>query len=282
MRVGIVLLHRALPPIVCALLTACATVAVPPLPKGDLPPAWRNAEASNAPAPDLHGWWKSFDDPQLNALIDQALHDNLDVQQAALRLRAARALESVAGAQYQPQLAFRTLSLPTPEAAANYFQAGFDAEWELGLFGRRQANNDVAAAEAGIAQAELQSARVSLVAEVARAYLQLRGAQAREWTLRNIADASQDKLHLIELREHLRLASQMEVERAHAEAAHARAALAEPRAQIAQAAQTLALLLGRNAPPDDLLEPKPLPASGRTGFDSVPADLLRTRPEIAQ
>ncbi len=265
-----------------ALLAGCAGVRLPPLPKDELPPAWRNAEASNAPAPDLRGWWKGFNDPTLNALIDQALHDNLDVQQAALRLRAARALESVSAAQYQPQLGFRTLSLPTPEATANYFQAGFDAEWELPLFGRAQANRNVAAGDAGIAQAELQSARVSLVAEVARVYLRLRGAQAREWMLHDIADASQSKLHLVKVREHLRLASLMEVERAEAEDAQAQAALAEPRAQIAQAAQTLALLLGRNAPPADLLQTKAMPPLPPTAFGSVPADLLRTRPEIAR
>src|SRR5579883_145458 len=274
--------RAGLPLAACALLAACVSVAVPPLPRGDLPPAWRNAVEGNTPTPDLHGWWESFGDPQLDALIDQALHDNLDVQQAALRLRAARALESVSDAEYKPQLAFRTLSLPTPEATANYFQAGFDAQWELGLFGRRQAERDIAAGETAAAQAQWQSARVSLVAEVVRAYLQLRGAQTREKLLQEIADAMQKKVRLIEVRERLRLASRMDVEREEADSAQAQAALAEPRAQIAQAAQTLALLLGRNAPPEDLLVPKPLPVSTQTGFDSVPADLLRTRPEIAQ
>src|SRR6185312_9815590 len=104
-------LRPLLPLAICAGLAACASAPVPPLPMGDLPAAWRNAAAgARAPAPDLHGWWKAFGDPQLNDLVDQALRDNLDVQQAALHLRAARELESVSGAAYKPQLAFRTLS----------------------------------------------------------------------------------------------------------------------------------------------------------------------------
>ncbi|HET6912479.1 MAG TPA: efflux transporter outer membrane subunit [Rhodanobacteraceae bacterium] len=266
----------------CAALAACASAPVPPLPSGGLPTAWRNAAAeAKAPAPDLHGWWKAFGDPELNALVDQALRDNLDVQQAALHLRAARELEGVSGAAYKPQLAFRTLSTPTPQADADYFQAGFDAEWELGLFGRAQADRRVARGNADSAAADLQAARVSLVAEVARAYLQLRGAQAREKLFQDVAEASQRKLDLTQVRERLRLASQMDVDRAKADHAQAQAALAEPRTQIAQHAQTLALLLGRSEPPAQLFDSRPLPKFAEAGIGSVPADLLRTRPEIA-
>ncbi|MDQ2972210.1 MAG: TolC family protein, partial [Pseudomonadota bacterium] len=220
--------------------------------------------------------------PALNALVTSVLRDNLDVQQAALRLRAARALAFASGAPFRPRLDFRTLSTPTPQADADYFQAGFDAEWELGLFGRAQASEHVAAAQTGTAEAELQAARVSLVAEVVRAYLQLRGAQQREALASEIARAMQRKLSLIQVRERLRLSSDLEVERAKADAASAQGALSEPRAEIAQAAQTIALLLGRNSPPPGLLVAKPLPQLPRPGFDALPADLLRTRPEIAQ
>lgn len=272
----------ALPIVASILLAACASMTVPPLPRGDLPAAWRNAVAARAPAPDLHGWWRAFDDSTLDTLVDRALRDNLDVQQAALRLRAARALADASGAAYKPQLDFRTLSTPTPQANANYFQAGFDAEWELGLFGRAQANGRIAAAQADTAQAELQSARVSLVAEVVRAYLQLRGAQAREALANDAAQAIQRKLALTQVRERLRLASGLEVERAKIDTASAESALSDPRAQIAQAAQTIALLLGRNTPPPDLLAAKTLPELTQTRFDVLPADMLRTRPEIAQ
>lgn len=266
-----------------AWLAGCAGVAVPSLPHGDLPAAWRNAEnARKAPAPDLRSWWRAYHDPALNALVASALRDNLDVQQAALRVRAARALADASGAAYKPQLDFRTLSTPTPQATANYFQAGFDAEWELGLFGRAQASEHISAAQTDTAEAELQAARVSLVAEVVRAYLQLRGAQQREALANDAAQAMQRKFALTQVRERLRLASGLEVERAKADAASADGALSGPRAEIAQAAQTIALLLGRNTPPSDVLAAKPLPELAQSGLDALPADMLRTRPEIAQ
>src|SRR6185437_7363253 len=77
----------------CAMLGACVSVKVPKLPAGDLPAHWRNASPELGAKPDLTGWWKHFGDPQLDALVDAALQGNLDVQQAALKLRAARALE---------------------------------------------------------------------------------------------------------------------------------------------------------------------------------------------
>lgn len=274
--------RTALPIAASAWLAACASVAAPPLPRGDLPAAWRNAENSRATAPDLRSWWQAYHDPQLNTLVTTALRDNLDVQQAVLRLRAARALASASGASYRPQLDFRTLSTPTPQADADYFQAGFDAEWELGLFGRAQASEHIAASQMRTAEAELQATRVSLVAEVVRAYLQLRGAQQREVLASDAAHTMQRKLALTQVRERLRLSSGLEVEHARADAASAQAALSEPRAEIAQAAQTIALLLDRNAPPPDFLDAKPLPKLAQTGIDAVPADLLRTRPEIAQ
>ncbi|MDE2272257.1 MAG: hypothetical protein KGJ94_09780, partial [Xanthomonadaceae bacterium] len=78
--------------VLCAVLGACVSVKVPELPGGDLPAHWRNAPAQLGAKPDLTGWWKHFGDPELDALVDQALHGNLDVQQAVWKLRAARAL----------------------------------------------------------------------------------------------------------------------------------------------------------------------------------------------
>lgn len=261
-------------------LSACVSVAVPPLPQGDLPAHWRNAASGLGQAPDLTGWWKHFDDPQLDALVEHALHDNLDVQQAAWKLRAARALEDASSATFKPRLGFQTIEQPNPQNTASYFQAGFDATWEFGLFGRADANGHVAAANTGAAAAELQSARVSLVAEVVREYLQLRAAQQSETLLAAAAHTAQQKVAMLRVSEHLQLASQLEVEQATAAAARADAQLADPRAAIAQHAQALALLLGKGEPDPAWLVPKPLPKLAVGNVASVPADLLRTRPEI--
>ncbi|HJR14502.1 MAG TPA: efflux transporter outer membrane subunit [Rhodanobacteraceae bacterium] len=264
----------------CAMLGACVSLQVPKLPRGDLPAQWRNASPQLGPKPDLTGWWKQFDDPELNALVEQALHDNLDVQQAQWKLRAARALEDASAATFKPQLAFNTIEEPNPENTASYFQAGFDATWELGLFGRRDANGHLAVANTGAVEAELQSARVSLVAEVVREYLQLRAAQRSEALWGAAAQAAQTKLELLRMQEHLQLASRIDVEQGTAAAAKADAQVADPRAAVVQHAQALALLLGKSEPDPAWLASKPLPQLADVNVESVPANLLRTRPEI--
>jgi len=261
-------------------LSGCVSVQLPKLPSGDLPAQWHNASSHLGPTPDLTGWWKQFGDPELDALVQSALHDNLDVQQVALKLRAARALEDAASTTYKPRLAFNTLEQPNAENTASYFQAGFDASWELGLFGRSDANAHLAAANTGEAAAALQSARVSLVAEVVREYLQLRAAQRSEALLGDAAQAARRKLELLRVQERLQLASRIDVEQGAAAAAKAASSVADPRAAIVQHAQTLALLLGKSEPDPAWLSPKPLPKLADVSVDAVPADLLRTRPEI--
>ncbi|MGH8182094.1 MAG: efflux transporter outer membrane subunit [Rhodanobacteraceae bacterium] len=264
----------------CAALGACVSVQVPKLPGGDLPAHWRNASPELGPRPDLTGWWKRFDDPQLNALVEQALHDNLDVAQAVWKLRAARSLEDASTVTFRPHLGFNTIEQPNPQNTASYFQAGFDATWEFGLFGRADANTHLAQANSGEAEAELQGARVSLVAEVVREYLQLRAAQRGEALQETAAQAAHKKLDLLRVQEHLQLASKLAVEQGVAAAAKADAQLADPRAAIAQHAQALALLLGKSEPDPAWLAPTPLPGLAAGNVDSVPANLLRTRPEI--
>lgn len=261
-------------------LGGCAVAPLPALDQAT-PAAWQHgAGARGTPAPDLRGWWKVFKDPQLDRLVERALADNLSIRQAALRIRAARALAGSANAGFLPQLSAHTFSEPAPDSSASYFQMGFDAKWELGLFGRSQSQARVTAGDLGMAESDAQAARVSVVAEVVRCYIESRGAARRLAMLEQAAANASEKTRLTTTRARLRLASTRELAQAQAEQANADAALAEPRLAIDNARQRMAVLLASDAAALDPVAGDPLAMAGDETVDAVPADLLRTRPEI--
>lgn len=261
-------------------LTGCSTVRMPDL-DNSVPAHWRNAATSAAPKPDLHGWWHRFHDPQLDGIVDQALQDNLDVAIAVQRLRAVRILNRHARARFRPSLSVRTDDPIDPDASASFFVAGFDSLWEFGLFGRSQAYARQTQANVDLADTTLREARVSLVAEVVRNWIELRAAQQRLLLLTRIHAARTHSLELLQVRTRLHLNDPAQSAQQQAAVATADAAMSEPRIAINTAAQHLALLLGKNEPDPSWLQPAALPGLGKPALTSVPADLLRTRPEIA-
>ncbi|MPS28942.1 MAG: TolC family protein [Alcaligenaceae bacterium] len=264
-----------------AALAGCASAPAPDL-HADVPAQWHNAAPAAAGAAAPAEWWKAFADPQLDDLVRQALAGNLTIAEAHARLQASRKLHGVADAAYLPNLNFRTRDAVAADASSSYFQAGFDATWELGLFGRGEATERLARANVEAAAATLQGARVSVAAEVVRAWRELRSAQARQRLLKGAVALQERQVELISLRERTRLASRVEVERTQAALEQARASLADPGLAIRQSALKLAVLLGRHEPdpawtrePDDATNPAVLAA-----ITSTPADMLRTRPDI--
>lgn len=275
-------LRVALPVAVGLALGGCSGTALPAL-KPPLPAHWRHAVPAAAPvAVDLHGWWHAFGDPQLDGLIDEALANNLQVAEADERLRAARALRSRSSARFLPQVHARTSDTIDPDASASFFVAGFDATWELGLFGRREATRRASQGALDDAAADLRAAQVSLVAEVAREWLQLRAAGQRLTGLTAIRDARQRQLAMLRTRQRLQLVPATTVDQAQAALAQADAALAEPRDAADAGAERLAVLLGRNEPDPRWLQSAAPPTLGALRVDSAPADLLRARPDIAK
>jgi NodT family efflux transporter outer membrane factor (OMF) lipoprotein len=265
-----------------ALLSACAAPVTVPTLHGSVRSEWRDAahEDGLGPAPDLDRWWRAFGDPGLDRVIERAYAQNLPLAQAQLRLRAARALQHKSAAQYRPQIGFHTFAQPDPNGSTSYFEVGFDALWEFGFFGRSDADARIAAADAQGADADAVAARVTLAAEVARNYLDLRAAQARAGLLDAIVAQRRAKLPLAAKLVALHLGTARDVERAEAEAALAEAEAAEPAASIVQSQEALAVLLGEDAPAADLLAAAPQPQLPPLAIGMAPADLLRTRPEI--
>ena len=220
-------------------------------------------------------------DPALDALIDRAARNNLDLAQARERLLAARILNGHKHDNYLPSVSFRTNDVIDPDTSASFFVVGFDALWELPFFGAWQNAGRVGQAQENQARAALLGARVSLVAEVTRRWIELRSAQQQEQILLAMVDAQQEKLRLLGVRQSLGLSASMEVDRARADLARAEAALVDPRAAIRTQAQQLAVLMGQNEPDPAWLTPGPQPRLGEWQITSAPGDLLRTRPEIA-
>lgn len=259
-----------------AALGACSVAPVPE-PPVDAPEAWRHNGALG-PAPDFHGWWHAFGDAELDRLAERALAENLSLQQAAWRVRAARALADRSSAALKPDLAAHTFAEPAPDSSASYFQAGFDAKWEFGFFGRGQSNARVAAADVGLAEVDADAARVTVVAEVVRAYVEMRAAERRLDLMAQLAETSRRKHTLVATRERLRLASASDTDGSAAELASAEAALAEPRVAIERNRAELAVLLGQSRP--IAITGAASPSLGTFALDTAPADLVRTRPEI--
>lgn len=265
------------------MVTLAGCASVPALPSRPAVPAtWHHLPPDAMPAPaDLRAWWHAFGDAKLNALVDRALADNLEVAQAAARLRAARILVTHAHDAQLPALHVRTNDVINPDTSASYFLMGFDARWELPLFGAWQSAQRVAQGQAQSAQAQWQGARVSLVAEVVRRWLELRAAQRQAQTLDTMQVGWEEKRRLLEVRHRLKLASPVELARVQAELAHLEIAHADARQAITRSAQQLAVLVGQNEPDTGWLDAGPQPFLGEWHLTSAPADMLRTRPEIA-
>ena len=274
-------------------LRRCATIALlvglagcaAPLPKltPSLPAQWQHAIASDPAKPsDLHGWWHTFGDSELDTLVDRALANNLDVAQAVERMRAVRAVHRSAETRYLPSVRARTNDVVEPSAQSSYQLAGFDASWELGLFGRAEGSRREANGALDASIADLRTAQVSLVAEVVREWIDLRTAQQQEQLLLQINKSRQHTWHILQVRQRLQLVAPSAVDQAHAVFAQSTAALAAPRQAITASAQQLAMLLGQNQPDAAWSKPGTPPELGAWQLNSAPADLVRTRPEIAR
>ena len=270
--------------VTAALLVGLAGCAAP-LPKltPPLPAQWQHAaNLASAKPTDLHGWWHAFADPELDALVDRALTNNLQVAEAVQRLRAVRTLQRRSHARYLPALDARTSDVTDPDASASFLVAGFDATWELGLFGRATGSQRESQGTLNASVADLRSAQVSLVAEVVREWITLRTAQQLEQQLAQISRSKLQQQLALQTRHRLQLAAPDTVEQATAAYAQSLAALAAPRQSIVASAQQLALLLGQNHPDSAWLQPGTPPDLGVWSLDNAPIDILRTRPEIAR
>lgn len=269
-----------------AIVAGCASFPVPTLDRS-VPANWSqkpvaSPRATSSPTPDLTHWWKAFADPELDAIIQEALHGSLDLREARQRLKAARALEKGALTQFQPTLSFKADTQPYAPVDTNYFEVGFDAEWELGLFGRRENSRRLGQSTLGSVESRLKAAEVSLVSEAARTYIGIRTTQAKIMLLQQASASEDELLDIARKRRELGLASALAESEHESEYAAILAQLDGAHADLESALLRLGLLLGRQAPDARWREPAPIPLISSYQIRNEPADLLRTRPEIRE
>lgn len=303
---------------VALLLAGCAVGPDYQPPKPQTPGSWRDLASQAASKPQTSAtqpsWWRSFNDPQLNSLIDRAIAGNLTLQQAVLRIAGAREQLSQARGGLFPSLngnvsarrqqlgakgllesggAYDRLDQSAPELRSsldsltqpiNLYQGSFDAAWELDLWGKVRRQTEAANAQQQASIESRNDALVSLEAEVARAYLQLRGAQSVTRTLQTQIDMAQQTLELTQSQQRNGLAPQLDVENARAQLSSLRAQLPQYQAQARQAMNGLAVLMGKapGALDSELMGEKALPALPSAVPVGIPSTLARRRPDIRQ
>jgi NodT family efflux transporter outer membrane factor (OMF) lipoprotein len=267
-------------------LAGCASrpPAMPAAAGVAVPDAWSLSPAAGTAA--LPSWWRGFGDPLLVELVEASRSANTDVRTAQANLRQARALRDQAAASLWPTLAFSASAQRSRGSGSavtgNLFAAGFDASWEPDLFGG--AGHAVAAGEAqvGASAATLASIEVSIAAEVAVSYLQLRGTQARAAFARENLAGQEQTLQIAQWREQAGLGSSLETSQARSAVEQTRAQLPVFGAGIAQTGHALAILAGQ-APASlgsrlATAAAQPQPADDLAL--AIPARVLRQRPDV--
>jgi multidrug efflux pump len=236
-------------------------------------------------------WWRGFQDDTLNQLVEQALARNHDVRVATARLREARALLSETEFDRYPTVTSQASVTRerVSEALAtardrdiDLFDAGFDATWEVDLFGRVRRSIEAGSAEVGAAEADRRDVVVSLLAEVARNYFELRGTQHRLAVARRNAENQRETLALtVALLEGGR-GTELDTSRAEAQLTSTLASIPPLEAAVKRALHRLGVLIGRQptALESELSAPVPLPALPGLVALGRPEDLLRRRPDI--
>lgn len=240
-------------------------------------------------------WWRLFNDALLTQLQARAGAGNLDLQMAAERIEQSRAQLGIAASHLLPDVGanasyarealsehgkFAALGAPTDPS--NFWQLGFDASWEIDLWGRARREREGAAASLQATVYDREAARVALAAEVARAYLQLRGTQAQLDIARQNLAVAERTLGLATSRERNGVATRFETASARAQLATIEATVPALTQRRHTQMNALALLLGEppRALDAQLQHAMPLPSLPTAVPVGVSSELARRRPDI--
>ncbi|HAT6978310.1 TPA: efflux transporter outer membrane subunit [Legionella pneumophila] len=256
---------------------------------------------TSSSAPINLTWWKSFRDPLLDQYINEAATNNLDIKIAEARIRQARAMKQMSIANFYPQINGSAIanslqiSKGTLEGIfANsptytlidrnqwIYNLGFDAQWELDLFGKTRRKVEASKASLEEAYESRRTILLSTIAEIARSYVELRGAQQLYGIAQKNVELQRKTLTLVRQRYKAGVSSEVDVSLAEGQLKNTESVLPNYIAQIQANAYQIAVMLGKDpqAILKDIAKPQSLPKPPRKVPMGLRADILRQRPDI--
>lgn len=252
-------------------------------------PLRRGLSAAEPEAEALVQWWTTLGDSELSNLIERARAGNLDLKVAQARIREARGRRGIAASGFYPSFGFSgsaSVSRSSENAGtgerSEFYRTGFDASWEIDVFGGVRRSVEAAQAVLDASVADFDDVMVSLLAEVALNYVDTRTLQTQLQVAEENLKAQAETLQITEWRFAAGLVSTLDVEQAKANLENTRAQLPKIRSNIEAAKNRLATLLGvfPGALEVQLSIRKPIPEAPLEVAVGVPAEMLRRRPDI--
>lgn len=270
-------------------LSGCASVMPTPAPAPALavPTHWSaSLQGDNtAPALSLTTWWSHFNDPMLSQLVTQALQANTSVATAQAALAQAFALRDVKAASLRPSVTASgsaQRSESSDSSGANSLNTGLSASWNPDVFGANRSGLNATDADALASQASLADVQSSITAELALAYIQLRGLQSQLQIARTNLASQAETLQITDWRAQAGLITSLEVEQARTATEQTAAQIPTLQASIQKASHSVAVLTGQTpaALNAQLATPQAVPQVSQQLALSIPADTLRQRADV--
>jgi NodT family efflux transporter outer membrane factor (OMF) lipoprotein len=281
-------------------LAGCALGPNHKRPQAVVPSQWTVAptRGTETKSPETDEWWASFQDPELNSLVERSVSRNLDLKLALERVQEARAARGLARSGYFPSIdgaassARNRQRIIAPSGSQksavivpveyNNFQGGLSASWELDVFGGTRRGVQAATADVTAAEENRRDVLVILLGDVGRVYAQLRGFQRRLEVANKNIKTQQDTLDLTTARANAGLATELDVSRAAAQLESTRAVVPTLVSGIDVSIHRLSVLLGEEpgALRSELEKAAPIPPAGPDVAVGLPSDLLKRRPDI--
>ncbi|MGJ3648682.1 efflux transporter outer membrane subunit [Sphingomonas sp. GlSt437] len=259
-----------------------------------VPPAY-TAAAPAGQASDLPHWWTSFNDPLLNGIIDTALKQNLDIEQAVARLRQAResyvqtraslfpSVSATSGYSRNFSLRGQTFGSITNAGITNQtVSIGADASYQLDIFGGNRRASEAAKRNYESSGFSLARVQASVASEVARSYILARAAQASVSIAQGSVAIQNENFEIAGYRAQAGLVSSLDAEQARAQRAQTAAQVPTLQQQFEQASDTLGVLTGQapGALRAQLIAAAPIPKGPDAVPAGIPGDIIRLRPDV--